>query len=605
METLVLRLLSLVWNGPVVVLCLGAAFYFSYYLKFIQFKSFRHAIELIKGKYDNPNEAGQISHFQALTAALSATIGLGNIAGVAIAIATGGPGAIFWMWIVGLLSMATKFVECTLGTKYRSINEKGIVRGGPMYYISQGISDKRKFLKYSLAKVYAILMAFCAFGAGAMFQSNQAAATLFRNYQIEPTITGIVLVCLGLIVSLGGIKRIGSVTATIVPVMCLIYIIGALTICLMNISAIPEALLLIVTDAFTGHAAAGGFLGVLFIGVRRAIFSNESGLGSAAIAHSAVKTDYPIREGVVAALEPFIDTVVVCTATALVIILSGNFGLNMYQSVGKNTFSFESPIATVKQLNSWESSRDFPPSSSQLISFVKGNATLKYMNYTTNHSSHQINIKPLSDLLRFSYYNQAGIMRINIYDDYGTIVTSILSDGSFLDGDIEFIGLNKKNQWSHCLIKLDESYSNLTLEFVPVGNSVEWYIDSVESVKKFSGIDLTTTSFDYFFKGFGSIFISISVLFFAFSTIISWSYYGSNAAIYLFGNKVNIFYKLLFITAVYFGSVNSLDLAINISDLFVGLLVIPNIIALFILSSKVKTWKDQYFDQLHEGKFDQ
>ena len=264
-----------VWYYPVVGLCLFSGIYFTFFkLPFIQFKSFRHALELIRGRYDNPNEKGHITHFQALSAALSGTIGLGNIAGVAIAISLGGPGAIFWMWIIGLFGMATKYVECTLGTLYREEDKNG-VHGGPMYYMLHGLG--KNWL--GMGMFYAICIVFSAIGAGGMFQSNQAAAALSQNFNVPVQYSGIILSILVGVVIIGGIKRIGNVASKIVPTMCGLYVFGAVLICLLNIDQIPYVIRIIVTDAFTGTAVAGGSLGaVIRWGVRRAIFSNEAGL---------------------------------------------------------------------------------------------------------------------------------------------------------------------------------------------------------------------------------------------------------------------------------------------------------------------------------------
>ena len=291
MKNIIGTFVGLIWNWTVTCLCLFGCIFFTFSLRFIQIRCFPHAIQLISGKYDNPNEKGQITHFQALSAALSATIGLGNIAGVAIAIAVAGPGSIFWMWIIGFFGMATKYCECSLGTHYREINKDGEAHGGPMYYITKGLGQHFK----AFSVFYAIAISIAAFGAGCLFQANQAAAALHQYYNVPTLTTGIVLFVLSFLVIIGGIQRIGKVASKIVPFMCLIYISCAIIICLLNITQIPTAFAIIIKDAFTGYAVAGGFIPVLFAGVRRAIFSNEAGLGSATAAHAAVKTDYPIR----------------------------------------------------------------------------------------------------------------------------------------------------------------------------------------------------------------------------------------------------------------------------------------------------------------------
>ena len=313
---------------PIIVLWLivGAVF-FTFKMRFINIRGFRHSIELIRGKYDKPGDKGEVSHFQALTTALSATVGLGNIASVAIAIAIGGPGATFWMIVAGLFGMSTKFVECTLGVKYRKIDKSGQVSGGPMYYLSRALK-KRKLgvLGKILAAIFAVLIMGCSFGGGNMFQANQAFSQLalfFPFMEDKGAYFGILLAILVGLVIIGGIKSIGNVTEKVVPFMASLYIITALVIIFMNISEMGNVFVLIFNGAFNAAAIKGGFIGVLIIGFQRACFSNEAGVGSASIAHSAVKTDEPISEGIVALLEPFIDTVVICTMTALVIIFTG------------------------------------------------------------------------------------------------------------------------------------------------------------------------------------------------------------------------------------------------------------------------------------------
>jgi AGCS family alanine or glycine:cation symporter len=315
-----------------------AASVFTLYFGFVQFRFFGHAIGLVKGDYSDPSDAGEVSHFQALATALSGTVGLGNIAGVAVAVGIGGPGATFWMILAGLLGMASKFTECTLGVKYRNEYADGTVSGGPMYYISKGFSE----LGLPGGKILAVLFSvFCilgALGGGNMFQANQAHAQIsgiFGNY--PGWITGIIFAGVVFAVIVGGIKSIASVTEKVVPFMGILYVGAALIILLVNYDKIGWAFGQIFGGAFTGLGVAGGFVGALIQGFKRAAFSNEAGVGSAAIAHSAVKTKEPITEGFVSLLEPLIDTVVICTMTALVITISGqlvmdpasgNFALN-------------------------------------------------------------------------------------------------------------------------------------------------------------------------------------------------------------------------------------------------------------------------------------
>ena len=321
----------------VILLLIGSAAFFTVYFGFPNLRYFSTAINVVRGKYDDVEKSdsdssdGEVSHFQALATAVSGTVGNGNIAGVALAIALGGPGATFWMIICGLIGMSSKFVECTLGVQYRDVGDDGTIYGGPMYYLTKGL--KEKGFK-TLGKVAAVFFAiFCiggSFGGGNAAQSNQATIVLKQLLGLESTssgaIIGLIMAILVGIIIIGGIKRIASVTEKIVPFMALLYLIACLYILLVNFSLVDDAIALIIKEAFNPTAmGVGGFIGVLMVGFKRAAFSNEAGVGSASIAHSAVKTKYSASEGLVALLEPFIDTVVICTMTALVIIIF-NFG---------------------------------------------------------------------------------------------------------------------------------------------------------------------------------------------------------------------------------------------------------------------------------------
>ncbi|AVR45737.1 D-alanine glycine permease [Christiangramia fulva] len=366
----------------VLILLIGGAIYFSVYFKLINFTGFGTAIKVVMGKYEDiekhgvdtlyadptPNEGedlpetlrnegadGEVSHFQALTAALSATVGLGNIAGVAVALSIGGPGATFWMIVAGLLGMASKFAECTLGVKYRDVGPDGTVYGGPMYYLKKGLKEKNMggFGKV-LAVVFSIFVIGGSFGGGNMFQANQAAAQFTKLFGLEGGNAGfyfgIIMAILVAVVIIGGIKRIASVTEKIVPFMAGIYVLGALVILGANWMYIDDAFGLIFKGAFSGLGIAGGLVGVMIQGIRRGAFSNEAGVGSAAIAHSAVRTKYPASEGIVALLEPFVDTVVICTMTALVIVITNfhigflEYGTEVTEGVELTATAFDSVI---------------------------------------------------------------------------------------------------------------------------------------------------------------------------------------------------------------------------------------------------------------------
>jgi AGCS family alanine or glycine:cation symporter len=340
---------------PLVVAWLAlAAIIFTIYFRGINFRGFKHAIQLVKGEYTRPDEVGEVSHFQALATAVSGTVGLGNIAGVAVAITLGGPGATFWMILAGLLGMATKFTECTLGVKYRRENADGSVSGGPMFYLSRGLAEQGKAgLGKVLAAAFAVFCIFGSLGGGNAFQSNQAFAQMRSVTGGEDgplgsgasgVIFGIILAAFVGVVIIGGIKRIAKVTDKLVPFMAVFYVTCCLIVLGANASAIPEAFRLIFTGAFSPEGITGGVVGVLIVGVQRAAFSNEAGLGSAAIAHSAVQTNRPVTEGYVALLEPFIDTVVICTMTALTIVITGAYVNEGTEGVQLTSEAFETVL---------------------------------------------------------------------------------------------------------------------------------------------------------------------------------------------------------------------------------------------------------------------
>lgn len=312
----------------IVAWLIGGGLFFTLYLRFVNIRGFAHAIHLVNGRYERDDDPGEISHFQALTTAVSGTVGIGNIAGVAVAISLGGPGATFWLIVAGFLGMSTKFAECTLGLKYREEHADGSVSGGPMYYLEQGLKDRNlPRLGRALGLFYAASMVIGCLGIGNMFQSNQAAAILINvtggttgPLGGQAWLIGIVLAAAVALVIIGGIQSIARTTSRLVPGMAILYLATALLILGLNADALPGAVIAIWDGAFSPEGIAGGMIGVIIIGFRRAVFSNEAGLGSAAIAHSTARTRYPVREGYVALLEPFIDTVVICTITSLVII---------------------------------------------------------------------------------------------------------------------------------------------------------------------------------------------------------------------------------------------------------------------------------------------
>ena len=433
MEQWTANFANFVWGLPLVILLVSSGIFFTLYFRFPQLRFFKHAIDIVRGKFDKPEDKGEISHFQALCAALSATVGLGNIAGVAVALTLGGPGAVFWLWVAGFIGMCTKFTEVTLSLLYRQVNSDGTVNGGPMFVIKNGLA--KKF--YPLAWFYAFFVILSSLGAGNMFQSNQMASVVFATTGIAPWVSGLIFCILASLILIGGIKRIGKVTEKLVPLMVLIYFIGAIIILVHHFEQIPNALMMIIDGAFNGTAAFGAFSGVavkevIILGIKRASFSNEAGLGSSAMAHSAAKST-PVEEGIVALLEPFIDTIVVCTITALALILT----------------------------NSWHTP-----------------------------------------------------------------------------------GLQ--------------------------------------------GSDMTAHAFESVLGPIGRYIVTLTVTLFAFSTMISWSYYGEQGVSFIFGRKYIPYYRMIFIGVIFMGAITQLSIVLNLSDALYGMLAIPNIFACYMLLPKVK-----------------
>jgi AGCS family alanine or glycine:cation symporter len=336
------------WGWPLIILLIGGGLYLTFLSRFIPFFGLRHALKILRGTYDDPNDPGEISHLQALTTALSATVGVSNIGGVAIAITQGGPGAVFWMWVAALVGMATKFFTCTLACMYRKEDEEGVPQGGPMYYIELGLGPRFRPL--------AVFFSVCGLvGCLAMLQPNQLALVLRENYGINPWATGIASAAIVAAVILGGIQRIARFSESLIPTMCGAYILACLYILSTQISLIPQVFMQIVHDAFTGTAVVGGATGiavsrVIATGVKRAAFSNEAGVGTAPLAHGAAKTDEPVREGLVAMLGPFIDTILVCSMTAFVILTSGIKTENEMEGVVLTSRVFESAMGPFGKL---------------------------------------------------------------------------------------------------------------------------------------------------------------------------------------------------------------------------------------------------------------
>jgi len=440
-------------------LIIGGVF-FTVRLGFVNIRMFGHAVEVVRGKYSKKDDPGEVSHFAALSAAVSATVGLGNIAGVAIAISLGGPGAVVWMAIAGFFGMSTKFAEVTLGQKYRTFDKNGKVSGGAFHYLRKGLTKKKL---PTLGKVLAIVFAvFCiggSLGGGNMFQANQSVKVLTYTYsnlkEIDLVIAMVLAVSVG-VVLLGGIKRIAKVAEAIVPFMAFLYISSAIVVLVVNSEHLAEAFIIMFKSAFSGDAAFGGILGAIVNGFKRASFSNEAGIGSAPIAHAAARTKEPVREGCVALLEPFIDTVVICFLTGLVITVTG------------------------------------------------------------------------------VYLNDVGV--------------------------------------------------------------------NGEELSKIKGVVLTVMAFETV-AGWFSIVLSVAVVLFAYSTMITWSYYGERAWQYLFGAKSVRIFHIIFIFAIFFGGIIDLGVVIDFTDLLFLGMAIPNLFGLYILSGEIRKDTDKYIKKLKTGKF--
>ena len=383
------------WGTPLVVLLVGGGLYFLFYSRFIPYRYFLHAIEVLRGKYDDPNDPGDISHFEALASALAATVGMGNISGVAVAIAVGGPGAVFWMWVSAIVGMATKFFTCTLSVMYRGYDSEGHLQGGTMYIITEGLGKKWK----PMAALFAVAG---LFGPLPIFQANQV-TQIVRDFLLIPNgisdpnnhfntdlISGLIILAVVSLVIFGGIKRIGKVASKMVPAMVVIYVGSVVYILLVHMDVLGEYLILIVTDAFTANSVMGGAVGALIItGVRRAAFSNEAGIGTATLAHGAAKTKEPVREGLVAMMGPFIDTLVVCTMTALAILVTGVWTSGDVNGISLTASAFQEAMGPIGVyvlmlcvlIFAFSSLFTYSYYSTKCLGFLAGAHRQKYFNY--------------------------------------------------------------------------------------------------------------------------------------------------------------------------------------------------------------------------------
>ena len=528
-----------------VILLLGAGVFLTLRLGFVQVRRLGHGFAVTSGKYDDPNEPGDVSHFQALTTALSATVGIGNIAGVAIAIHWGGPGALFWMWVTAALGMATKFTEVTLAQKYRQVEApdrdphkwEGTVSGGPMYYIERGLGSRWKWM----AVFFAIILGLTAFLTGNAIQANTVSDSMRTIFGIPVAVSGLVTSGVVALVILGGISRIGRVTGILAPLMAAIYCLGALVILFFNAGDIIPALGLIFREAFNPTAGVAGtgvgaFLVTLMWGVRRGLFSNEAGQGSAPIAHAAARTDEPVSEGVVALLEPFIDTIVICSMTGLVIITTGvwndripteitlgggDLGYVMVDAMGNNAAAAAPAEIRIE---------DGIPAEPGGVHIAWHDAFVETLYEDEAHTT----------LFTGTVVPAEGVARGDDGQSHASLYANAVESGAPLTMEGFRRGLSALGDWGHMIVV-------------------------------------------------------VSVLLFAISTAISWSYYGDRCANYLLGHRAVLPYKLAFVAMHFVGAVLPLTVIWNLGDIFLAIVIVPNLIALILLVPKVAEDANGYF----------
>ena len=537
------------WNGEnipyMVILLLGTGFYLTARLGFVQLRRLGHGFAVTSGKYDDPNEPGDVSHFQALTTALSATVGIGNIAGVAIAIHLGGPGALFWMWVTAFLGMATKYSEVTLAQKYRDVYDgtasrwEGAVSGGPMYYIEKGLGPKWR----PMAVFFATMLAFTAFLTGNAVQANTVADNVATVWGVPVWITGLVTAAVVGTVILGGITRIGRVTSILAPLMAAIYVAGALFIIVTHPTQLLPALGLIFKEAFNPSAGVAGtgvgvFVVTMMWGVRRGLFSNEAGQGSAPIAHAAAKTDEPVSEGVVALLEPFIDTILICSMTGIVIIMTG-----MYH--------------------------DRLPTE---ITLRGGD-----LSYTTQQENGRfVTTAPPAEISIENGVHVAQGIGAPLVSWHETAIDTLYVDKAMTQA---FTGRVIPAQ-GKAVATDGQEYTALH------GNAPD------------SGAPLTMEAFSRGLPGtWGNLIVLISTILFAVSTAISWSYYGDRCANYLFGSWAVLPYKIIYVLMHFMGAVVPLAVVWAMGDIALSIVIIPNLIALILLAPKVVEMTNSYFQR--------
>lgn len=534
----------------------GTGIFFTFYLGFPQIRYFRHAIRIVRGKFDKSTDKGDTSHFQALTTALSGTVGTGNIAGVALAIHLGGPAALFWMLVTAFFGMCTKFVEVLLSHKYRDFDEQGQVAGGPMYYMKKRLNINLKggrVLKTGkwLGIFFAGATILSSFGSGSLPQINSISNAVFATFGLKHWITGLVMSVLLALVIIGGIKRIANVTSKLVPAMAFIYLVGAFAVLISNYEQIIPSFLSIFDGVFKGSSAIGGFLGASFAyvfnnGVNRGLFSNEAGQGSAPIAHSAARAHEPVSEGMVAILEPFIDTIIICTLTGLVLLSSG-----VWNEKIENTFQL-TDMVVLNQIYQEGNPEDVKT----LSAYLNGDKEIELYNGA------------------FPVKNGQQMADVSILH-----AQSVAENVVFKKNDIPYTGdINIING------KLDNP------EIVVEGKSL------------IHSAPLTTVAFTKgLFGDFGKYIVAVGLMLFAFSTAISWSYYGDRSVTFLFGNKYVIIYRVFFVVAFFIASFTDTTIIWNLSLLTVVFMAIPNLTGILLLHKEIRTTIAEYWLDFKEN----
>ena len=537
---------SAVWF-PFLLLSVGI--FFTLYLGFPQIRYFKHAIGVTTGRFDKEDAKGDTSHFQALATALSGTVGTGNIGGVALALHLGGPAALFWMWVTAFFGMTSKFVEVTLSHKYREQTADGTMAGGPMYYMEKGMNAKW------LAVIFAMATVLSSFGTGSLPQINSIAAGLQSTFNIEPIVTGAVLAVLLALVIIGGIKRIAAVAAAIVPTMAILYMVGAFAVILPNLGNIGPSFVAIFSDAFTGSAATGGFLGATFAyvfdrGVNRGLYSNEAGQGSAPIAHASARTDEPADEGMVSILEPFIDTIVICTITGLVILSSGAW---------KEKFDNEFQRADMRSVAGAYSEQE-PEDVAQMFSLLNGDETAAslYSGDLIIRDGRALNSQDFTLMASRSFAEEIVFAR----DDVPLSGTLRVTEGRLDDSDVEVSGMS-------------------LIHSVP----------------------LTTVAFTRgYFGDYGQYVVSIGLMLFAFSTAIAWSYYGDRAMTYLLGPKSVLPYRIVYVAGFFYAAFADTTIIWNLALITIVLMTAPNLFGLLFMHKEMKQTVSDYWEKTEHGK---